>query len=180
VVHRAGYVHRDFKPANIVRCGDRVVVADFGLAKLAADPSPADGDDARTALSDMLGATSTLTTTGLVMGTPAYMSPEQFQAQPVDARSDQYAFCVALFEALYGRRPFVGRTRLELAVRMACGEMWEPPANSPVHCEGGLEVLALLKRGLSPDPMLRFASMDELLDQLEGATGRAALTPAGW
>ena len=116
--HDVGIVHRDFKPGNVLLGDDgRVLVTDFGLARMSDDepeePSPAplstaDGDrplDSTSAL-----ARTPLTRTGAFMGTPGYMAPEQLGSHEVDARCDQFAFCVSLWEALYGRRPFPGRT----------------------------------------------------------------------
>ncbi|MCE9668559.1 serine/threonine-protein kinase [Myxococcus stipitatus] len=108
--HAAGLVHRDFKPANVLvsRAG-RVYVMDFGLARPVGDleaEEPAT-EEARQALSSqrrMLD--TTLTQDGLVVGTPNYMSPEQFRGAALDARTDQFSFCAALYGALYGVRPF--------------------------------------------------------------------------
>src|SRR6185436_19437245 len=91
--HAEGLVHRDFKPDNVLVGADgRVKVTDFGLAR--ATPS------------DKATGEITLTQTGALLGTPAYMAPELFDGASADARSDQYAFCVAAWEALFGQRPF--------------------------------------------------------------------------
>jgi tetratricopeptide (TPR) repeat protein/tRNA A-37 threonylcarbamoyl transferase component Bud32 len=96
--HDAGLVHRDFKPDNVLVGADgRVRVADFGLAL---DP----GTIPPTTRAEELHA-GRVTLTGATVGTPGYMAPEQLRGEPVDARSDQYALCVALFESLYGVRP---------------------------------------------------------------------------
>src|SRR5688500_1771117 len=116
--HAAGLVHRDFKPDNVlIGAGTsgrelRVCVTDFGLARVGASleamPITSIADDpARSA--------SQLTVSGALLGTPAYMAPEQLAGGQVFARSDQYAFCVALYEAITGERPFSGRTVAELA-----------------------------------------------------------------
>lgn len=101
--HRAGIVHRDIKPANILLRADeegapRVKVTDFGIAKAAA------------------GLGLDLTTTGLVLGTPRYLSPEQIRGEEPDARADLYGLGVVLFEALTGRSPFGGETEMAMAL----------------------------------------------------------------
>ncbi|MBL8627894.1 MAG: serine/threonine protein kinase [Myxococcales bacterium] len=109
--HAAGLIHRDFKPDNVLVGEDgRPRVADFGLARLVG-PQPEIDPDAP------LGAT--LTETEAVLGTPAYMPPEQLAGEPVDARADQYAFAASLWEALYDARPFVGDTPRSLRAAIA-------------------------------------------------------------
>ena len=102
--HEAGIVHRDVKPANILICPDgRVKVADFGIAKAALpDASLADFD---------------LTGTGMVVGTAKYLSPEQFEGNPVDRRSDVYALGVVLYEMLCGRPPFAGGSDMAIGMQ---------------------------------------------------------------
>ena len=118
--HAAGLVHRDFKPDNVLLDKERRPrVVDFGLARQAGagddelagetgDVTSQDGDGRRCAISSGKHALATLTKTGTWVGTPAYMAPEQFLGERGDARSDQFSFCVALYEALYGERPFAG------------------------------------------------------------------------
>jgi tRNA A-37 threonylcarbamoyl transferase component Bud32/tetratricopeptide (TPR) repeat protein len=108
-----------------------------------------------------------ITATGAVLGTPAYMSPEQFQRQPADARSDQFSFCVALYEALYGRRPFSGRTLDELADNVVAGRLaaQQPAPRVPAWVRQALE------RGLRVNPDERFPSMNALLAELERRPG---------
>jgi serine/threonine protein kinase len=129
--HAAHVIHRDFKPENVLVGADgRARVADFGLAR----PVTGAAEDEATGH----GAATTVTASGAVVGTPAYMSPEQKAGQPIDARSDQYSFCVTLFEALHGRRPDEdarpdsGEVRipshvrrvLDRGLRAACGERY--------------------------------------------------------
>jgi tetratricopeptide (TPR) repeat protein len=165
--HEAGLVHRDFKPDNVLvdRTG-RVRVTDFGLAR---PVGPAEGALDTAALegagsgagSASLGA-GALTRTGAVVGTPAYMSPEQLEGRAVDARSDQFGFCVALYEALYGEKPFAARTVEELRAAVRSGQVRPPPKGTRVP-----EWLRrALLRGLSVDPERRFPSLAELLAEL--------------
>ncbi len=103
-----------------------------------------------------------VTETGLLVGTPAYMAPEQFRGQIADAQSDQFSFCVALYEALYGQRPFAGATMSELADNVVHGRVRPAPANRRVPSW----VRRALLRGLSVDPDERWPSMDALLGAL--------------
>ncbi|WP_106089909.1 protein kinase domain-containing protein [Enhygromyxa salina] len=103
-----------------------------------------------------------LTHGGQIMGTPAYMSPEQWSSAKADARSDQFSFCVALWEALYEQRPFQGRTIHALAAAISSGELVEP--ERPVQLSR--RVRAALERGLAADPAARFETMDGLLREL--------------
>ena len=173
--HRLGLVHRDFKPENVLVAEDgRVCVTDFGLAR--PDPSvdvPAtSGSEAVSSGSGVLGVT--LTVEGDAIGTPAYMAPEQHGGGEADARSDQYSFCVSLYEAVYGRRPFSGDSEKLIAEAKAAKEPELPPHRlddrlSPVP--GWLR--RVLKRGMARAARHRFASMDDLLAELErGAAGR--------
>lgn len=162
--HDAGLVHRDFKPDNVLIGDDgRVRVTDFGLVA-STDAIAVDGPTS----SPGLGAS--LTHTGSIMGTPRYMAPEQHRAQPVDARADQYAFCVALYEALFGRPPFAGATYAELAASVLGGKLDPPPSSSEVP----RELRAAITRGLSLDRNDRHASMHDLLRVLR----EVAATPA--
>jgi eukaryotic-like serine/threonine-protein kinase len=137
--HRAGLIHRDFKPDNVlVDRGGCARVADFGLARIVPDVA------ARGTAAPALGVS--LTRSGVMMGTPGYMAPEQQAGSKVDARADQYSYCIALREALLGGRI----VRLDAAT-------WR-------HVPGALR--AIVERGLSLEPEERFASMDELLAAL--------------
>jgi tetratricopeptide (TPR) repeat protein/tRNA A-37 threonylcarbamoyl transferase component Bud32 len=155
-VHEAGIVHRDFKPDNVlVTENGRALVSDFGLARITASdppsPPPALGD---------LGLV--ISRTGARVGTPAYMAPEQHAGLSTDARSDQFSFCVALHEALYGDRPFVGTTREELAEAMRLGAVRPAPRGSRVPTR----VRRALLRGLAVDPAARHPTMAALLAAL--------------
>jgi serine/threonine protein kinase len=125
--HAAGLIHRDFKPGNVLIGVDGAVqVSDFGLARTA-DAAPEEGPAGGAPRAEAPGLLAQeLTQAGLVMGTPGYMSPEQMMLQPIDARSDQFSFCVALYEALYGRRPFAGKGIDEL-LRAIHSRAYQPP-----------------------------------------------------
>jgi tetratricopeptide (TPR) repeat protein len=165
--HSAGLVHRDFKPDNVlVERDGRVRVTDFGLARPTDGPRsveivPEDSSVAASTSGTMLERPVTIA--GAVLGTPAYMSPEQHLAQPVDARTDQFSFCVALWEALAGERPFAGATVGELAYAVTRGEMRPFPRESAVP----MHVRTALLRGLARQPDDRFPSMNDLLAALE-------------
>jgi serine/threonine protein kinase len=106
---------------------------------------------------------SPLTQAGAILGTPAYMSPEQHDGQPTDARSDQFSFCAALWEALYGQRPFAGDTLLSLSFNVLQGRLRPIPAGTVVPGRIG----RALQKGLSVDPAARFPSMAELLQAID-------------
>jgi serine/threonine protein kinase len=103
-----------------------------------------------------------LTRTGAMMGTPAYMAPEQFLGSATDARTDQFSFCVALYEALYGERPFAGNTMYALTNNVVQGKVRDAPANADVPPW----IRKILLRGLRPTVVDRYPSMGELLDAL--------------
>lgn len=169
--HDNGLVHRDFKPDNVMVGRDgRVRVMDFGLARTDAEPDLKDlddGDDTESAPSPMLAPLS-LTKTGAVVGTPAYMAPEQHLGESVGARADQFSFCVALFEAIYGARPFNGDTRATLALAVVESDRRPTPRRVGVP----RRVNAAIERGLSREPASRFANMAELVRALEGSRAR--------
>jgi serine/threonine-protein kinase len=159
--HDAGLVHRDFKPENVLVGEDgRVRVTDFGLAQAAhgedGSPEAAPRPLPRT-------WTEPLTESGKVVGTPRYMAPEQLQGRAVDARSDLYAFCVALYEGLYGTRPFAGDTFGALLDARIDERLIPPPPDSQVPAWVARATL----RGLKAEPLQRPRSMRELLQALE-------------
>jgi eukaryotic-like serine/threonine-protein kinase len=164
--HTASLVHRDFKPDNVLlgRLPDgrvRAMVADFGLVRVGPESGEQDGDPGD-ALIPTASASGRLTTTGMIMGTPAYMAPEQFRGQGVDAKSDQFAFCIALFEALYGERPFTGGNARALGLAVMQGNRAPIPAGRGVPSA----IARVVERGLSVDPAARHESMDSLVDAL--------------
>jgi len=174
--HAAGLVHRDFKPDNAIVGDDgRVRVLDFGLARA---PEPAEANSAaeqRTTEVTRNTLSSQLTVAGAVVGTPAYIAPELYMRLPADARSDQFAFCVALWEALYGQRPFRGETLQALAMTICEGQLTPPPPGRRVPAW----LHAAMVRGLDPDPARRFASMDALLTAIARDPERARVRLLG-
>jgi tRNA A-37 threonylcarbamoyl transferase component Bud32/tetratricopeptide (TPR) repeat protein len=162
--HAVGLVHRDFKPQNVmVRADGGVRVMDFGLVRQLTGPDDAEREDdvrAASALSDEHDLL--LTRTGDLIGTPAYMAPEQLKGERTDARCDQFSFCVALYGALYGARPFEGETLATLQANVLGGRVRPPPAQTDVPSWQR----RVLLRGLAPDAGTRFPSMSALLDAL--------------
>jgi hypothetical protein len=157
-IHRAGLVHRDFKPDNVMVGDDgRVRVMDLGLARIADEPPP--DDEAAATRPD--GQALELTAAGAVLGTPAYMAPEQHRGATADARSDVFSFCTALYEALYGERPFAGDSYEGLRDAALAGAV-RPPARAQVPA--WLRDVAL--RGLHVDPAARWPGMGPLLAAL--------------
>jgi tetratricopeptide (TPR) repeat protein len=159
--HERGVVHRDFKPENVmVDDAGLAKVVDFGLAsRLVGRTDPPSEADVATG------------------GTPAYMSPEQHEGRESAAASDQFSFCVALYEALFRSRPFQGSTYPEIRDAV----LNQPAASPPTDARIPVGIGRALMRGLARDPENRFASMQALLAALERAAGarRRAITAVG-
>lgn len=170
--HAAGIVHRDFKPDNVLLGDDgRVVVTDFGLARRS-DVEHVDHEERADASGDAFVA---VTRTGAILGTPAYMPLEQLRGEDADARSDQFSFCVTVWEGLTGQRPHApGATTIEEITEAVAHEQRSP---LPRGVPGWLA--AALERGLSRDPAARFPSMDALLAALGPRRTRTRLIAAG-
>jgi tetratricopeptide (TPR) repeat protein len=166
--HAAGLVHRDFKPANVlVGREGRARVTDFGLARpknqvdTSGEPSASRGSLAGPEF-------SSLTQTGMLMGTPVYMAPSQLRGEAADELSDQFSFCVALYEGLYRVRPFEGRTLESLEQAVNEGQVRPPTRDTRVPAWVRRAVL----RGLRGRPEERFPSMEALLAALAPRTPR--------
>jgi eukaryotic-like serine/threonine-protein kinase len=168
--HLAGLIHRDFKPDNVLVGFDgRVRVIDFGLARPTRGqhdtPSPLDESSELTdpdPESRMSSLHLQLTTAGSLFGTPIYMSPEQHNKLRLDGHSDQFSFCVALYEALYQALPFEGGSYAELASNVTEGKVRPPPERPDIP----KRVVDAILRGLRVEPEERFPTMDALLDEL--------------
>ncbi len=170
-IHAAGLLHRDVKPDNVLLGRDgRVRVLDLGLARLTQaeeDELPATSGEEPTRPGPTPSLSRNLTQAGAIVGTPAYMSPEQLAGEPIDARSDQFSFCVALYEALYGERPFEGRNPIVLLREMRADHVRAPNAARKVP----LWIRRLLLVGLRAKPAERHASMAALIAALTHRPG---------
>ncbi len=163
--HDLGIVHRDLKPENIMvmadpsRPGvDRIKVLDFGIAKILEREKTGRQGESTTSITH-----SALTTVGMVVGTPAYMSPEQCRGEPVDARSDVYACGVLLYQLLTGRTPFTGESPIDIAIKHV-----RVPATSPAEWVPGLHpgLEALVLKALEKSPGHRPESARAMHDEL--------------
>lgn len=176
--HAAGVIHRDFKPDNVLVGEDgRPRVVDFGLARAAlhidreeanmlalsdTQPSASEGTSAATPVPPLKSSMSS-TTQGRILGTPRYMPPEQMRGDATDCRSDQFSFCVALYNALYGQWPYPGKNLPQIMLALDSGEIVQPSRSAVVPAG----VRKALLRGLAREPDDRFPSMEALLDALE-------------
>jgi serine/threonine-protein kinase len=172
--HAKGIVHRDLKPENIMLLrddddpsGERVKVLDFGIAKIldrdvpSADTGPA-------------SAYSALTSVGTVVGTPAYMSPEQCRGDPIDHRSDLYTAGILLYQLVCGRLPFAGDNAMDLAVKHVRTPP-TPPEDVVPAIHPGLS--ALILKALSKWPSQRQQSAEEMRDELRQLMPALSTTP---
>ncbi|MBK7071775.1 MAG: serine/threonine protein kinase [Myxococcales bacterium] len=196
--HAAGFVHRDVKPPNILVGHDgRPRVGDFGLVRVTSDGGRDGGDDDVAAGPDdahavavaatlapagrsASGATPSpealgreLTAIGTTLGTPAYMAPEQLAGRAVDARADQFAFCVVLYEALYGERPWPGKSVAALRDEIAA-----TPPRPPTRAGVPAWLWPALRRGLARAPEERYPDLAALLAVLRRPPRRGRVVAA--
>src|SRR5205807_3869940 len=152
VAHRAGIVHRDVRPANLLLDGNgRLAVGDFGIARMASETH--------------------VTSTGMVLGTAAYLSPEQALGQPATAASDRYSLAVVAYELLTGRRPFGGE---HPAAQARAHIETPPPRPSEAAPDLTAAVDRVLWRGLDKEPEHRWPTASAMVDALEDALGDRA------
>ncbi|MCA9706464.1 MAG: serine/threonine protein kinase, partial [Myxococcales bacterium] len=159
--HERGLIHRDFKPDNVMVSDEgQVLVMDFGLAR-ASTGATSEGPSVE--LRSFRGSVIDAATVGRLVGTPAYMAPEQVAAEELGPAVDQFAFCVALWEGVCGQRPFEGTLISELYGNICEGRIRPPPAGA--RMPGWLR--RVLQRGLAADPEARWPSMARLLHALD-------------
>jgi serine/threonine protein kinase/formylglycine-generating enzyme required for sulfatase activity len=175
--HREGVLHRDLKPDNIVLTDDGVPkVLDFGLGKLIGDVDPQDGRPPTEAPTATVQTSPYLTRAGQIIGTLAYMSPEQVHGRPVDARSDVFSFGVLLYEMLSGKRPFAGESNLDTATAILRDD---PAPLDELRRDVPSGLQAILTRCLEKAPEGRFASGQELHNALLELKRRLEAPAAG-
>jgi serine/threonine protein kinase len=153
IAHAQGIIHRDLKPGNMLFHADgRLLLADFGLAKVLRDlkdPSQLGQPD--------------LTSTGTIVGTPEYLSPEQGTGRPIDHRSDIYSLGIVLFQMLGGRVPFTGTSPVAVAIKHA---LEEPPSLIEINPAIPPEIEAVVMKALAKEPEDRYNSAGELAEAL--------------
>ncbi|MGH7281572.1 MAG: serine/threonine protein kinase, partial [Polyangiaceae bacterium] len=166
--HNHGIVHRDLKPDNVLLCEragkhDWVEVLDFGIAKRGSEHDPNE---------------QKLTQQGTVLGTPPYMSPEQFTGKPVDARSDIYSLGVMSYEMLSGKMPFNGNTAWEWASAHMTAQPSPIESTGPLGARVPQAMRAAITKALEKQPENRFQNVKEFIDAFAGEAPIAAAAPA--
>ncbi|HLX56636.1 MAG TPA: protein kinase [Ktedonobacteraceae bacterium] len=163
--HRHGIIHRDLKPGNILFHADgRLVLTDFGIAKVLNEPASAN-----------VVAMQTLTTTGMIIGTPEYLSPEQATGAPIDNRSDIYSLGIVLFQLLSGRVPFTGTTPVAVAIKHATEQ---PPSFAQLNLDVPRGVEEVILKALAKKPEQRYATAGDLARALRAAATEAQISNA--
>ncbi len=187
--HRAGLVHRDFKPGNAMIDGSgRVMVLDFGLAwapgvegaRVTAPRAIETADDVTSPLQRQVGSGGsgrdplafTLTASDAVVGTPPYMAPEQHSTRDVDARTDQYALAVSMYEGLFGRRPWKGEIPALLSAKLQ-----GPPPRPDTLPQLPERLWRVIARAMAPDPERRWPDLPTMIAALERATDTPRRAP---
>jgi tetratricopeptide (TPR) repeat protein len=161
-IHSAGLVHRDFKPDNIlIDSEQRVRVTDLGIATAIGDQQPMPSSDPAIPLTSTPSLKERITMTRSLIGTPAYMAPEQLAGELADARADQFSFCITVYECVFGAQPFAGSTLPERMKSVSDGQLRIPTLTTQTK-----PIYDVVARGLSTDPTRRYPSMRALLDAL--------------
>ncbi len=166
--HEVGIIHRDFKPQNVLIGADgKARVSDFGLAR-ASEVDAVAGENGAPGFAEVGDERQTLTEAGALIGTPRYMAPEQFLRQPADVKADQFSFCVALYEALYGGHPFAAEGAAKGSVAGALDTLKKAvlsgrPAAPPRNAQAPRSIAAVLTRGMARNPEDRFPSLREAI-----------------
>ena len=168
--HARGIVHRDLKPGNVMLTASGVKLLDFGLAKSVADVTPGQVSDASTA-----AVPAALTERGTILGTAAYMAPEQIQGEAAAARSDVFAFGVVLYEMVTGRRAFAGNTAVAIAGAIL---HQDPPSIASVRPDVPSALDRLVRACLVKDPAARWQTAHDAALELIGISDDIRRPPA--
>ncbi|HET8912272.1 MAG TPA: protein kinase [Ktedonobacteraceae bacterium] len=157
--HERGIVHRDLKPGNILFHSDgRALLADFGLAKMIRGTNELEPE-----------TLTALTTAGMVVGTPEYLSPEQANAMPVDQRTDIYSLGIVLYQMLCGRLPFTGATPVAIAIKHM---MEQPPSLSAINQSIPKSIEAVIMKAIAKNPDDRYKHANDLVEAYREATNK--------